>query len=143
MSTNAYDAQGTRLMMGGTTSPGPTAPFTEVKSIKPPNGKRSWKQRTDLDSAAHEGKPGLIDWGEFSVTCFWRPSDTVQAQAKNAFQQNTRQGFRLDFTNNIGAGTHWEWNGYIIGYGLPTVDVDGDHVIEISFRVDGALVATG
>lgn len=140
--TGAYDCQGTKFQFGGTTSPAPTAPVTQVKSIKPPQGKRPWKDRSDLDSAAREGKPGIIDWGSMTLSIFWDPVNVVQKAMKDAFMANTRSGCRLDFTAVI-ANTHWEFNGYVIGFGLPSIDVDGDDMVDVEIRVDGNIVVTG
>lgn len=142
MSTGAYDAQGTKFYVGDTGSPGPSAAVTEIKSIKPPQGKRSWKDRTDLDSTAREGKPGLIDWGEMTLSLFWTPEDAVHGVLKAAFLNNTKKGFSLDF-NAVMTGVHWDFSGYVTAFGQPSIDEDGDQMIDVTLHVDGAITVTG
>lgn len=134
-----YDVQGSKLYVGPSGSPTPTSQVAQLKSIRPPQGKRSWKDQTDLDATnARTGKPGLIDWGEFSVSAFWDDSDAGQAALWTAFKANTQQAAKIVFQN----GTQWEFNGYVLQMSPPSMDVDGDLMADITFRVNGDITVT-
>lgn len=128
-----YDAQGSKLYIGPEGSPDAPNQVLQVRRISDPTFSRSWKDRTDLDSTAREGKPGLMDIGEFSIEVF---QDGDSGQQHNVLQQawvdNTRKNCKITWPD----GNQVTFNGYVLNFS-GVEDVDGDLVRTYTFRGDG------
>lgn len=125
-----YDAQGSKLYIGNSGSPTASDQVLQVRRISDPNPTRSWKDRTDLDSTARTGKPGLPDIGEFSIEVF-QDGDTGQQHdvLNTAWLNNTLKNFRIQWPD----GREMVFDGYVLGFGGQE-EVDGDLVREYRFR---------
>lgn len=130
-----YDAQGTKLYMGDQGSPDALTQVLKVRTINGPNLSRPWKDRTTLDSAGREGKPGLPDIGEVSFGIFWEPDDAAQHEAVlAAYNANTLKKFRIEWPD--AADSYVDFDGYVTAFGGVT-EVDGDLVRDITLRGTG------
>ena len=129
-----YDAQGSKLYVGPEGSPDAPSQILQVRRISNPTFSRSWKDRTDLDSEAREGKPGLMDIGEMSIECF---QDGDSGQQHNTLQDawvaNTRKNFKLLWPD----GNQVVFDGYVLNFSGQQ-EVDGDLVRTYTLRGDGA-----
>ena len=125
-----YDAQGSKLYIGNSGSPDASDQVLQIRRISDPNVSRSWKDRTDLDSTARTGKPGLPDIGEFSIEVF-QDGDTGQQHdvLKNAWAANTLKNFKITWPD----GNQMVFDGYVLGFG-GVEEVDGDLVRTYNFR---------
>lgn len=129
-----YDAQGSKLYVGAQGSPDPSAQVLQVRRISDPNFSRSWKDRTDLDSTAREGKPGLMDIGEFSIEVFQDSNAGQQHDVLlQAFTSNTEKAFKITWPD----GDQVTFDGFVTGIGQ-TEEVDGDIVRTYTMRGNGA-----
>lgn len=128
-----YDAQGTKLYVGPQGSPGASDQVLQVRRVSDPNFSRSWKDRTDLDSSAREGKPGLIDIGEMSIEVF-QDGDAGQQHnvLQSAFVNNTEKNFKLLWPD----GNQVEFDGFVTGFS-GNEEVDGDLVRTYTIRGNG------
>ena len=128
-----YDAQGSKFFVGNSGSPQASDQVLQVRRISDPSPTRSWKDRTDLDATAREGKPGLPDIGEFSIEVY-QDGDVGQQHdvLRDAWVNNTLKGFRIQWPD----GREVAFNGYVLGFG-GVEEVDGDLVREYRFRGTG------
>ena len=125
-----YDAQGSKLYIGDPGSPDANTQVLQIRRISDPNPTRSWKDRTDLDSTARTGKPGLLDIGEFSIEVF-QDGDTGQQHDTlvNAILANTQKAFKITWPD----GRQMTFDGYVMSFG-GVEEVDGDLVRTYNFR---------
>lgn len=137
-----YDAQGSKLFMGDVGSPEAFQQVLKIRRLSDPSFTRPWKDRTNLDSTAREGKPGMVDIGEFSIEVFWHPDDAGQHEAlivahNPTGQQATKKRFRIQWPDNV--SSYVDFDGYVLGF-TGVEEVDGDLVRTFSFRGTGAPV---
>lgn len=131
-----YDAQGSKLYVGDQGSPENFAQVLKIRRISDPEISRSWRDRTDLDSTAREGKPGLMDIGEMSVEVFWVPDDGAAHETLlAALNANTLKEFRVQWPDD--ADSYVDFDGYVIKMG-GVEEVDGDLVRTFTLRGTGA-----
>lgn len=131
-----YDAQGTKLFIGDTGSPQNYTQVLKARRISDPTFARSWKDRTDLDSTAREGKPGMMDIGEMGIEVFWYPDDAAaHAAMLAAFEANTKKQFRIEWPDT--GASYVDFDGYVLSFG-GVEEVDGDLVRQFTLRGTGA-----
>lgn len=137
MSTNAIDAQGTKIYVSPSGSPQSYSAIPEIKTLAGPTGKIGLNDVSDLDSTAHEFKPQLPDNGDVTLGIFYIPSNAVHASLRSAFANRTLKGFRLVFTNDS-AATKWDFNGYVVGFNTD-MPVDSEVTAQVTIKITGAI----
>jgi hypothetical protein len=129
-----YDAQGSKLYHSEG-SPASLAQVLKIRRISDPAFTRNWKERTDLDSAAEEGKPGIPRIGEMSIEVFWHPDDSGQhAALLNAWKVNSQREFKIVWPDT--ALSFVSFQGFVMGF-TGVEEVDGDLVRTFTLRGTG------
>lgn len=136
MSSNAVEAQGTKVRVSADGSPPSFSDIPELRTIGGPDGSAPTIDVTDLDSTAREYILGLKDEGQIQLGFMYRPSNAVHAQLRDAWSDRTQLRFQIDFSDDT---TRWEFDGFVTGMpitaGVDTV-VEGTCTIKITGAIE-------
>lgn len=138
MSNNALEAQGMDLKMGNGATP--TEVFTsipEITTMSGPGGSAAVKDTTSLLDTAKTKRMGLADEGQISFDINYIPADTQHAALRAARAARTLHNFQLVFTDS--PATTWDFAGYVTGFTLQGVQVDGTMGAKVTIEVSGAI----
>ncbi len=136
MSNSALESQGMVLQVSPSGSPQSFATVPETRSIAGPDGQANWIDPTDLASTSKEGRPGLKDNGQISVSMHYLPDNAVHQTLKSAFDSRTLKTWSIDFTDDT--TTRWEFDGYVLGFAVRN-EVDGVTMVEMTIRITGDI----
>lgn len=140
MSNDALEAQGMDLKMGNGATP--TEVFTsipEITTMSGPGGSAAVKDTTSLLDTAKTKRMGLADEGQISFDINYIPSDAQHTALRAARAARTLHNFQLVFTDGP-SPTTWSFSGYVTGFTLQGVQVDGTLGAKVTIEVSGAIV---
>ena len=141
MSDSALEAQGMTLSIGDTTeSPAAFTAIPEVSSIQGPGGQASVIDVSDLDSTAREKRMGLQDEGQLTFVINYLPNNAVHTELRTAKANRTLKSWELTFTDS--PASTWTFDGFVLGFALQNIAVDGVPQASITVEVSGAITVT-
>lgn len=137
MSSQALEAQGTKLSIQSDTSPTVYNEISEIKTFTGPGGSAAVIDVTDLSSAAKEKRMGLPDEGQLTFTIHYIPTDTQHIALRAARASREETNFQLEFTDASPATT-WDFSGFVTNFSV-SGSVDGVIEANVTIEITGAI----
>lgn len=139
---------GAVLSIGGLTGGTDTfVPVSELQNFKGTGRKRNVVVVTNFDSGGVQRKlDTIIDFGQYTIDCFWVPNDAGQLAVANANVAGGKYDFQIQLPANAAAGQVTKGN--LIAFSAIVTEYNSDYEIEKAdglqfvLDVDGEITVT-
>lgn len=103
----------------------------EIQDIAGPTGGVNVKDQTTLDDVARKKGKGIIDWGQYTLTCFYRVDDVGQQRLIELFPLDQEVAFQATYP--APANETRDFNGLVV---QAEEGAARDEDVEITFVIE-------